>query len=64
MKFYTTLYADENILYFNRDSGCVVFSCNEIRIFVIDINNTNLDNHFEILLKDDGDTIILMRHLA
>ena len=27
---YTDLYTDENILYFNEDSGDVVFSCNEM----------------------------------
>ena len=27
-KVFTALYADENILYFNEDSGNVVFNCN------------------------------------
>ena len=31
-KLYTALYADENILYFNEDSGNVVFSGNEMGI--------------------------------
>ena len=33
-KLYTALYADENILYFNENSGNVVFSCNENLIFM------------------------------
>ena len=31
-KLYTALYADKNILYFDEDSGNVVFSCNEMGI--------------------------------
>ena len=34
-ELYTALYADENILYFNDDSGNVVFSCNEMGILNI-----------------------------
>ena len=33
-KLITALYADDNILYFNEDSGNVVFSCNEMVFFV------------------------------
>ena len=33
-KLFTTLYADENIFYFNEDSGNVVFSCNEMGILI------------------------------
>ena len=60
-KLYTALYADENILYFNEDSGNVVFSCIEIGVLKIDHNDINLDNHFD---EDDPDTIILIRLLA
>ena len=42
---YTALYADRNILYFNEDSGNVVFSCNEMGILNVDLNNINLDNN-------------------
>ena len=56
-KLYTYLYADENILYFNEDFDNVVFSCNEMGILNIDLNNINLDNNFD---KDDPDTIILI----
>ena len=55
------MYADENILYFNENSGNVVFSCNEMGIYNIDLNNVNLDNNID---GDDPDTIILIRLLA
>ena len=57
-KPYTTLYA---VLYFNEDSDDVVFSCNEMGIHNIDLNNINPDNDFD---EDDPDTIILIRLLA
>ena len=60
-KLFTALYADENILYFNEDSGNVVCSCNEIGILNIDLNNINLDNNFD---EDDPDTIIRITYLA
>ena len=59
-KLFTALYADENILYFNEDSGNVVFFCNEMGILIIDLNNIKLDNNF---YEDDSDTIILIRLL-
>ena len=49
---FTALYADENILYFNGDSGNAAFFCNEM-----DILNIDLDNNFD---EDDPDTIILI----
>ena len=60
-ELFTTLYADENILYFNEDSGNVVFSCNDMGILNIDLNTINLDNNFD---EDDPDTIIQIRLLA
>ena len=60
-KIFTALYADENILYFNEDSGNVVFSCIEMSILNLDLNNSNLDNDFD---EGDTDTIILIRLLA
>ena len=54
-KLYTALYTDENILYFNEDSGNIVFSCNEMGVLNIDFNNINLDNNFD---EDDPSTII------
>ena len=56
---FTVLYADENIIYFNEDSGNVVFSCNKISFPNIDLNDINLDDtNYE---EDDPDTIILIR---
>ena len=50
------MYADENVLYFNKDSGNFVSNCNEMGILNTDFNNINLDNNFD---KDDPDIIIL-----
>ena len=52
---------DENLLYFNEDSGNVVFSYNKKGILNIDINNISLDNNFD---EDNPDTIILIRVLV
>ena len=60
-KPFTALCADENILYFNEDSGNVVFTCNGMGILNIDLNNINLDNNFD---EDDPDSIIHIRLLA
>ena len=60
-KCFTGLYADENVLYFNQDFGNVVFSCNEIGVLNIDLNDINLDTNFG---EDDLDTIIHIRLLA
>ena len=60
-KLYAALYTNENILYFNEDSGSVIFSCNKMCILNIDLTNINLDNNFN---KDDPDTITLVRLLA
>ena len=60
-KLYAALYTNENILYFNEDSGSVIFSCNKMCILNIDLTNINLDNNFD---KDDPDTITLVRLLA
>ena len=59
-KHFIALYVDENILYFNEDSGDV-FDCNEMGILNTDINNTSLDNYFD---EGDLDNIILIRILA
>ena len=57
---FTALYADESVLYFNENSGNTVFSCNEMSILNIDLNNIYLDNTFD---EDDLDTVILIRLL-
>ena len=61
-KPFTALYADDNILYFNEDSGNAIFSCNEMGILNIDLNDINLDdtNYNE----DDPETIVHVRLLA
>ena len=46
-KRFTTLHADENILYFNEDSGNAVFNYNEIGIVNINLNNINLADNFD-----------------
>ena len=56
---YTALYADENMQM--KDFVNVVFSCNEMGILNIDLNNIKLDNNFD---EDDPDTITLIRLLA
>ena len=58
-KLFTALYADENILYFNKDYGDAKFNCNELGILNIDFNKIRLDNNF-----DDLDIIILVIILA
>ena len=61
-KLLTDLYADENIFYFNEDSSDTVFSCNEIGILSIDLNNINLDDtNYDV---DDPETIIHLIRLA
>ena len=60
-KLYAALYADDNILYFNEDSGNILFSFNEMGILTIDLNNINLDNNFD---EDDLYTIIIVRLLT
>ena len=44
------------MLYFNELSDNVVFSCNEMGILNINLNNFNLDNNFD---ENDPDTIFL-----
>ena len=61
-KLLTALYADDNILYFNENSGDAVFSCYDMGIFSIDLNNINLDDtNYD---EDDPGTIIHIRFLA
>ena len=50
------------MLYFNEDSCGAIFSCNEIGILSIDLNNINLDD--TIYDEDDPETIIHVRLLA
>ena len=57
-ELFTALYADENMLYFNEDSGNVVFSCNVMGIVNIDLKNINYGKSFD---EDDRDTVIHIR---
>ena len=60
--FFTDIYADGNIICFNEYSGDVIFSCNEMGIFRIDLNNINLDNsNYD---EEEPETIIHVRLLA
>ena len=60
-KLFTILYANENVLYFDEDSGNIAFNCNGMSILNVDLNNINLDSNFD---EDDPVTIILIRLLA
>ena len=60
-KLFTTLFADENILYFNEGSGDAIINCNGIGILNKDLNDIILDDNCD---EDDLDTIILIRLLA
>ena len=55
-KLFTALYGDEIILNFNEDSSYVTFSCNEMGILSVNLNNINLDGtNYE---QDDPENII------
>ena len=59
---FTVLYTNEDILYYDEDSGNIVFSCSGIGILNIDLNNINLnDINYG---KDGPDTITYVRLLA
>ena len=61
-KHLAALYVDDNIFHFNEDSGNIVFSCNEMGIASIDLNNINLDNtNYD---EDDPETVIHIGVLA
>ena len=55
------MYAGENVLYFNEGSGDAVFSCNEMGILNINLNNVSLGDNFD---EDDPNTTILIKRLA
>ena len=61
-KFLADLYAYDNVLYFNEDSGDVVFHCNEMGILSANFNNIN---PYEINCdEDDPETVIHIRFLV
>ena len=57
-KFYNDLYADNDLLFFDNDSGDVTSCCNEMVILSVNHNNINLGDNFD---KNDSDVIILIR---
>ena len=61
-KLFTTLYADRNMLYYNKDSGDAIFYCSEMGSLSIDVNNTIYldDTNFD---EDAPETIIHIRLL-
>ena len=50
-KLYTAFYRDENIPHFDKDSGNVVFSCNEMGILNIDLYILRILILITILMK-------------
>ena len=59
---HTALYADDSILYFNKDSGNAIFSFNVIGIVSTDLNNINLhDTNYD---ADQPENIVHIRLLA
>ena len=60
-KNFIALYANENMLYVNEDSGTVVFDCNGMNILNINLNNIDLDNNLD---ENDPPTINLIRLLS
>ena len=60
-KLSTAFYVDDGLFLFHEDSGNVTFWCNEMGILNNDLNNINLDNHFD---EDDPDTITHIKLLA
>ena len=49
-------------MYFNKDSSNAVFSCNEMGVLDIDLNNINLDDSNND--NDDPETILYIILLA
>ena len=49
-KPFTISFGDENLLYFNEDSGDTVFNYNEMGITNIDVDNIKCDDNFDEIL--------------
>ena len=60
-KFYTALYADDCLLFFDEDSADVTNCCNEMGVYSVNLHNINLDHNFD---EYDLDTIIHITFLA
>ena len=61
-KLVTALYADDNIIYFNEDSGDVIFPCNEMGILIVDLTNIDLD--YTNYDEGDPEMIVHVRLMA
>ena len=59
-KLLTALYADDNILHVNEESGNALFLCNKMGIFSIHPNNIKLGSYDE----DNPEIVIHIRVLA
>ena len=59
-KIFTDLYADEDILYINEDSGDAGFIYDEMDVVNVNLNNINVDNNFD---EEDPNNIIHNRLL-
>ena len=59
-KLFTDLYADEDILYINEDSGDAGFIYDEMDEVNVNLNNINVDNNFD---EEDPNNIIHNRLL-
>ena len=60
-KLLTALYIDDNILYFNEDSGDAILSCNKMGILSVDLNINLDDTNYD---EDDPEAIIYIRLLT
>ena len=62
-KFYNTLHANDDILFYNDNFDKVTFIANQGHIYAVELDKINLnnDNNFD---KDDPDTIIHVKFLA
>ena len=60
-KLHTTLDPDENLFYFNEDSGDATFCCDKMGVISVNPNNINIDINFD---EYDSHTFILIRLLA
>ena len=49
------MFADEFLVFFDKDSSNAIFCCNEMSFRTVNLNNINLDNNFE-----EGNLILLL----
>ena len=62
-KFYNTLLANDDILFFEEDFSKITCFANEIGILGVDLDKINLDDNNNFY-EDDPDAIIHVRLLA